>query len=260
MKFKDLFVKKDKDISLLQKAVNIAIVIILLMAIVFISFKKLGYPFNFSKIIKYRYKFYTGFMMTIVISFFSLILSLVIGTIIASLRNSKILVLNYFSRIYVEIIRGTPLLVQIFIFFYIVAAAAKLENRYIMGTIILSMFSAAYVSEIIRSGVESIEKSQLETAMSLGFTSYQKYRYIILPQVVKTILPPLAGQFVSLVKDSSLLSVIAVSELTKNVQEVDAINFATMENYMALAILYLVLTLPISQLSRRLERKFNYEN
>lgn len=248
------------DSNRIKRFVNIALVALILTAVLVYSFNKLNYNMRPETIYEYRYKFYTGFIMTVVISFFSLILSLGIGTFFAFARNSKFLPLYYLSKFYVEIIRGTPLLVQIYVFFYIVATAFSLENRYVLGVLILSIFSGAYVTEIIRAGVESIEKSQIETARSLGFTPYQRYKFIIIPQVVRRIMPPLAGQFASLVKDSSLLSVIAVSEFTKNVQEVDSINFASIENYIALAIGYIILTFPISIISKKLERKFYYES
>ena len=122
------------------------------------------------------------------------------------------------------------------------------------------LFRSAYVSEIIRAGIESINKTQIETARSLAFTKVQTYRYVILPQVVKRVMPPLAGQFASLIKDSSLLSIIAVNEFTKNVQEVDSLTFSPIENYCILAVGYLILTYPISHLSKYLERRFNYGN
>ena len=150
-------------------------------------------------------------------------------------------------------------MVQIIFFFYIITPSLGLTNRYFIGVSILSIFSSAYVSEIIRAGIESIGESQHESAKAVGFTTIQKYRYVILPQVITRILPSLAGQLSSLVKDSSLLSVIAVSEFTLNIQEITAVNFRTYENYIVLAIGYLLITFPISIISRRLERKYKYE-
>jgi polar amino acid transport system permease protein len=129
-----------------------------------------------------------------------------------------------------------------------------------MGVLILSLFAGAYVAEIIRGGLESIPSAQLETARSLCFTRGQTYRYIIIPQLSRIVLPPLTGQFASLVKDSSLLSFIAVNEFTKVVMEADSLNFATFENYILLAVGYMLITLPISWLTKRLERKMYYAN
>jgi polar amino acid transport system permease protein len=197
--------------------------------------------------------------MTIMISCFALILSLFIGLFFAIGQQSRLLPFRIISKTYIELIRGTPLLVQILIFFYVIGNAFHVNDRYVAGILILSFFSGAYVSEVIRAGIESIGKSQLETAKSLGFNKTDTYRFIIFPQVLKRILPPLAGQFVSLVKDSSLLSIISVSEFTLNAQEVNSYTYSTLESYIPLAIGYFILTFPISMITRHLEKKFHYE-
>ena len=123
----------------------------------------------------------------------------------------------------------------------------------------MSLFSGAYISEIIRAGVNSIGATQRETAKSIGLNKYQTYKYIIFPQVITRVLPPLAGQFASLIKDSSLLSIIAIKEFTMAAREVNSNTFSTIESYLPLAIGYLVLTIPISMLTKYLERKYTYE-
>lgn len=257
----NLFFKNEdsNQVTLTQKIINISLVGIVLTLILVFSFISLDYHLRLGTIYENRVKFINGFLMTIVLTFFSLLLSLLIGTFFAFASKSRFLPFHYFSRAYVELIRGTPLLVQIYVFFYIIATALHLTNRYVLGVVILSTFEGAYICEIIRAGIESIDKTQIETALSLGFSTFQRYRFIVIPQVIKRILPALTGQIASLIKDSSLLSVIAISELTKNVQEVDALNFATFENYIALALLYMILTVPISYISKGIERKFNYE-
>lgn len=129
-----------------------------------------------------------------------MIVSMILGFIIAFLSKSRILIVNYMARLYIEVIRGTPFLVQIIFFFYIITPALGLDNRYAIGITILAIFSSAYVSEIVRAGIESIEESQHETARAVGFTTIQKYRYVIFPQVIKRILPSLAGQLHRLLK------------------------------------------------------------
>ena len=218
-------------------------------------FTSISYDFYWESIYEYRQKFIDGFLVTIYISFFALILSLILGVMFAYGQNSKFILLRFFSRFYIEIIRGTPLLVQILIFFYVFANNLGFDNRYIVGTVILSMFASAYVSEIIRAGVTSIDKGQFESAKSLGFTSAQSYRYIIFPQAYKRILPPLTGQFASIIKDSSLLSIISISEFTMNAQEVNAYTYSTLESYIPLALGYLALTYPISYYAKILEKR-----
>lgn len=243
-----------------KKSTSLLLVIIAVAAFFSYAIYTIGYRWSWLPLIEYRYKFIVGFLVTLMISFFSLFLSLAIGILSAAGKRSKIHFFRYLATFYIEIIRGTPFLVQILVFFYIIGHAYNLQNRFIMGIIILSLFSGAYVSEIIRAGLESIPAAQLETARSLCFTKAQTYRYVIIPQLSRIVLPPLTGQFASLIKDSSLLSFISVNEFTKNVLEVDSITFATYENYFLLAIGYLLITLPISRLTKYLERKSYYAN
>ncbi len=218
-------------------------------------FKNVSYSFNWESVYTYKQKFIDGFIITIVISFFALILSFIIGLFFAYAQNSKLIPLRFFARFYIELIRGTPLLVQILIFFYVFANNLGFENRYIVGTIILALFAGAYVSEIIRAAIESVDYEQYETAISLGMTNIQMYIYVIFPQAFKRMLPALTGQFASIIKDSSLLSIISISEFTMNAQEVNAYTYSTLESYIPLAIGYLLLTYPISYYTNYLETK-----
>jgi polar amino acid transport system permease protein len=238
---------------------NWLLALLLLTALFTVSFRQLTYHWNWGAVYQYRLKFVYGWTATILISLASLIVSALIGLIFAFARRSGILVLRAVAKLYVEIIRGTPLLVQILIFFYVVAEAAHIDNRYTVGVLTLAFFHGAYISEIIRSGIESVGKSQLESARAVGFTRAQIYRYVIFPQALRQMLPPLAGQFASLIKDSSLLSIIGISELTLNAREVNAFAASSFESYLPLALGYLVLTLPISLWTRWLEERNRYE-
>ena len=247
-----------KKVNSLSKGVylfNFSLLFIFISLSIYFMFSNITYNFNWAHVYEYKQKFINGFIMTVVISFFALILSFIIGLFFAYAQNSKLIILRFFARFYIEIIRGTPLLVQILIFFYVFANNLGFENRYIVGTVILAIFSGAYVCEIIRAAIESIEKEQFETSLSLGMSNYQMYRYIIFPQAFKRMLPSLTGQFASIIKDSSLLSIIAISEFTMNAQEVDAITYSTLESYIPLAIGYLLLTYPISFYTKSLENK-----
>ncbi|WP_228146300.1 amino acid ABC transporter permease [Poseidonibacter lekithochrous] len=245
--------KKTNSLSRGVYFFNLLFLAIIVITPIYLMFSNISYNFNWAHVYEYKQKFINGFIMTIIISFFALILSFIIGLFFAYAQNSKVIILRFFSRFYIEIIRGTPLLVQILIFFYVFANNLGFENRYIVGTFILAIFSGAYVSEIIRAAIQSIEKEQFETSLSLGMSNFQMYRYIIFPQAFKRMLPALTGQFASIIKDSSLLSIIAISEFTMNAQEVDAITYSTLESYIPLAIGYLALTYPISYYTKRLE-------
>ncbi len=261
MKIKDLFYAKDDTFNITLSAKIVNTTLIFIIAIIFwnYAFSRLNYESQgLSVFLEFKYKFIFGFFITIMISIFSLICSLIIGSLLVVGQKSKFLPLHYFTKIFIEMIRGTPLIVQIYLFFYVVGTALDINNRYVMGVLIMATFSGAYVAEIIRGGIDSIDKTQIESAKALGFTNFQKYRYVILPQVIKRVMPPLAGQFASLIKDSSLLSIIAVNEFTKNVQEVDSITFTPIENYAVLAVGYILLTYPISHLSKKLEKRFSY--
>lgn len=237
---------------------NLLLVSLAISALFFYVFQETAYDFHWSGVWEYRQKFIDGFGVTIVISLFALVLSILIGGVIAFGQQSSLILYRLFCKFYIETVRGTPLLVQILLFFYVFATAFGFENRYAVGIVIMALFSGAYVSEIIRAGIESIGKDQHEAALALNFSTYQKYRYVILPQAIRRIMPPLAGQFANLIKDSSLLSIISIREFTMNAQEVNAYTYSTLESYIPLAIGYLLLTYPISLYSKHLENKHRY--
>ena len=247
-----------RPVTQAARIVSWCLVALLASAVFSFAFSQLHYGWNWDAIWQYRQKFVQGWLMTVAISAAALLVSLLIGLLTALARRSAVLPLRYSAVLYVEIVRGTPLLVQILILFYVVANAFGIENRYVVGVLTLSLFAGAYLAEMIRSGIESIRDSQLESARAIGLTNTQTYRYVIFPQVVRQLVPPLTGQFASIIKDSSLLSIIAVSEFTLNAQEVNAFTYSTLESYLPLAAGYLLLTLPVSLLSRILERRFHF--
>lgn len=214
---------------------------------------------NWSGVWAYREVFWRGWLNTIWISAAALLLSVLLGILAALGRRAPYPALRWLSSGYIELIRGTPLLVQLLILFYVVADAVGLQNRYTAGILILSVFSGAYIAEMVRAGIDSVGKSQLESARAIGLTRFQTYRHVIFPQAIRHILPPLAGQAASIIKDSSLLSILGISEFTLAAQQVNSATYSTLESYLPLAVGYLALTLPVSLLARRLEHKFRYE-
>ncbi|SFB96588.1 polar amino acid transport system permease protein [Brevinema andersonii] len=249
---------KKKSLPVFQLLINIVLLFCVLIIFTYITLRKLDLSLDFSILLEYRKQFLSGFVMTLFISACTLILSLFIGIITAFCTNSHIIFLSYLCRLYVQFIRGTPLLVQIFFFYYIIGTAWGINNRYIAGIIILSIFEGAYISEIIRGGLNSIDTLQYEISTAIGLNHQQRFFLVLLPQLVIRIMPALAGQFASIIKDSSLLSVIAVIELTQTTQEISAINYALFENYLFLGLLYFTLTLPVFLLSQYLEKRFAY--
>jgi len=256
----NLFTSDDKDTNRLKAAFNMLLLSVILIVFFWFSLSRIGIKFDFSFLPALRGRLLDGFLMTIWLSVASLVLSLLLGIVSAVLHSSRILVFRYLSKLYVTFIRGTPLIMQIYLFFYIVGVAFGIENRFICGVLILSIFEGAYISEIIRGSLLSLDSTQLEAAKAVGFTKKQTITLVVLPQLVERTLPALTGQFASIIKDSSLLSIIAVIELAQTMREISATNFKLFECYLFLGVLYLILTLPITFASKRLERRFHYEN
>jgi polar amino acid transport system permease protein len=240
-------------------AFNWFLAFLLLSFLCVYSFSRIQYAWNWESVTDYSSMFWNGWITTVGISAVSLLFSTLMGLIAALARRSGVLVLRALSRIYVETIRGTPLLVQISFGFYVVGTAFHVADRFVVGVTLLSFFSGAYISEIIRGGIESIGGSQLESARAIGLTKFQTYYYVIFPQAIRVILPGLAGMFASLIKDSSLLSIIAISEFTYNAQQVAGLTYSQFEVYVPMAIGYLILTLPISLWTQSLERRTKFE-
>ena len=238
---------------------NWLIAFFLLGTLCFFSFSQLRYNWNWQTVGNYSNFFWRGWFNTLKISLLALILSTFIGLLAALARRSGLIFLRAISRLYVELARGTPLLVQISFAFYVVADAFRFQNRFAVGLLTLSLFSGAFISEIIRGGIESVGSSQLESARAIGLTRVQTYRYVIFPQAIRVILPALTGMFANLIKDSSLLSVISIEEFTWNAQQVSALTYSNFECYIPLAIGYLILTLPITFWTQWLEKRTRYE-
>ena len=187
-------------------------------ALVAVAFSRVNYAWNWSAVWEYRDKFIQGWLTTVALSLAALVASTAIGAVAAVCLQSRNVLVEAVGRVYVELIRGTPLLVQLLIGFYVIANAVGLENRFVVGVLVLSLFSGAYMAEIFRGGLAAIPQTQRDSARAIGLTPWQSLRLVILPQAVRLVLPAVAGQLVSLVKDSSLLSVIAISEFTLNAQ------------------------------------------
>lgn len=200
-----------------------------------------------------------GVWVTVKLSLVAGIFAILLGTLAGLARLSPNPALRNLAITYVELIRGTPLLVQIFIVYFFIGTVLNLD-RFTAGVAALAVFTGAYVAEIVRAGISSIHKGQMEAGRSLGMTTAQTMRYVILPQAFKRVLPPLAGQFINLIKDSSLVSVISITDLTKAGREVVSSTFSPFEVWFTVALLYLVLTGTLSFLVRRLEVKYARSN
>jgi arginine/lysine/histidine/glutamine transport system substrate-binding and permease protein len=200
-----------------------------------------------------------GALVTLQLTVLSVVFGLVGGSLIAIIRLSRIAPVRWLARAYVDFFRGTPLLVQIFmIYFGLPAILQELGltftfDRLVAGVIALSLNSAAYIAEVVRAGIQSIETGQAEAAQSLGLSSMQTMIYVIFPQALRRMIPPLGNEFISLLKDTSLVSVIGFEELVRKGQLIVADNYRAFEIYAGVAVVYLCLTLLSSQAFSRLE-------
>ncbi len=250
---------RDDEPSKGKIALNYLIVCLIVLAVFWVALGVIGYRLDYSFVWNVSGRIVDGFVLTLQVSAVSLVFSLLLGALVAAGKGSRILPLRYLCDLYVKIIRGTPLIMQIYLFFYIVGTAVGVDDRFISGVLILSVFEGAYIAEIIRGSLLSLDQTQLDAARAVGFTRRQAVVHVVLPQLVARTLPALTGQFASIIKDSSLLSLIAVIELTQTMREISAANFRLFECYLVLGLLYLCLTLPVSFISERLERRFRYE-
>ncbi|HEX9986348.1 MAG TPA: amino acid ABC transporter permease [Thermoanaerobaculia bacterium] len=199
-----------------------------------------------------------GVGLTVVISLASFCVALIIGLVFGLGRISNNQALYTIATLYVEVVRGVPLLVVIIYVHFVVAPYLGTNRQPIVsGILALSFGYGAYLAEVYRGGIESVERGQMEAARSLGMTNYQAMRYVVLPQAVRRIIPPLGNDFIAMLKDSSLVSAIAVAELMKRGQIEAARTFDTFRTYNTVAVLYLCLTLLLSLLVRSLERRLS---
>lgn len=197
-----------------------------------------------------------GLGITLQISFISLIVALFIGLLTAIFRLSSSFVARGLAIFYLETSRNTPLLIQIFFIYFVLGPMLGLE-RMVAAILALSLFEGAYASEILRSGIESVDRGQIEAASSLGLTTFGTYRHIIIPQAIRTVLPPLTSQAISLVKDSALVSTIAIYDLTMQGQALIAESYLTFEIWFTVAAMYLSITLFLSILVGIMEKRLS---
>jgi polar amino acid transport system permease protein len=258
-----------------QKIANALIGVLLVAAIAALSTALFGAlaahsadgTSNLNKVWAYREALGAGFWTTLKLSAVSLLGSSLVGLLLMLAQRSALPVLRLSARVFLEFVRDTPLLVHLLFGYFVIFApvlARPLSDRGFddklwIGVLLLSLFEGAYLAEILRGAVESIAQTQWDAARAVGFSPVQVYRYVIFPQALRRALPAIAGLFVSLVKDSSLLNVIGVQEYFYNTKNFISRSYAGLEGYVPLAIGYLIITVPIALFSRWLERRFRHE-
>ncbi len=227
--------------------------------------ERLGYNWQWYQVPQYIYThdetgyyagpLWDGLMVTFRISGISLLLAFAIGLATALFRLSNSFVARIIARVYLEAIRNTPLLIQLFFIYFVLGPVLGI-NRMTSAVLALSLFEGAYASEIFRAGIVSIQRGQWEATYSLGLSAFDTYYYVILPQAIRRILPPLTSQAISLIKDSALVSTIAIYDLTMQAQAVIAETFLTFELWFTVAVMYLVVTVTLSFIVHWMENRF----
>lgn len=215
-------------------------------------------------IVRYHSFFEEGIVNTLIIAAFTVFFGTIFGTLMSSMRMSKILPLKWLAVAYIEFIRGTPLMVQLmFIFYGLPMVGFTLPDiswipnfsRFSAGIIAMSINSCAYVAEIIRSGVQAVDVGQMEAARSVGFSHGQAMRLVVLPQAIKNILPALANELVTMVKESSICSVLGMTELIWGAKTVATTTYKTLSPYVLAALVYFVINYPAGKAIEAIERR-----
>ena len=215
-------------------------------------------------IVRYHRFFEEGIVNTLIIAAFTVFFGTIFGTLMSSMRMSKILPLKWLAVAYIEFIRGTPLMVQLmFIFYGLPMVGFTLPDiswipnfsRFSAGIIAMSINSCAYVAEIIRSGVQAVDVGQMEAARSVGFSHGQAMRLVVLPQAIKNILPALANELVTMVKESSICSVLGMTELIWGAKTVATTTYKTLSPYVLAALVYFVINYPAGKAIEAIERR-----
>ncbi len=242
------------------------VAIVVLLIILLVTTK----PDPYNRILKFVGD---GIWVTLYTTLISFTLVLVLGLFGGLGRTSRNKIIRGIASVYVEVVRGVPLLVQLIIWYFAFPAMVKdlgqawnidalihyKANPIVMAILGMTVCYAAYMSEVYRAGIESIPKGQMEAARSLGMTYFQAMGHVILPQAIRVILPPIGNEFVTLLKDSSLVSVVAVADLTRRGREFMAANFIPIQTWMMVALLYLVMTLVAARVVKWLEKHSRYE-
>ncbi len=211
--------------------------------------------------VKYRSYYFTGIKITLLLSFGALVIGTTLGSLLSLARLSKNKFLQFIARVYIEVVRGTPMMVQISLVYFGSYVLLGIDiDGFVAALIAVALNSTAYVAEIIRSGIQSIDKGQTEASRSLGLSSSQTMRHIILPQAIKNILPTLGNEFVTLIKETSVASTIGVADLMYASKIVQSTSFQPFTPLVIVAVIYFVFTFTLSQLVAFFERRLAHND
>ncbi|ADD01812.1 polar amino acid ABC transporter, inner membrane subunit [Thermoanaerobacter mathranii subsp. mathranii str. A3] len=210
---------------------------------------------NFLSMLKYSHLFVSGLLMTLKLTFLAVTIGVILGLIVALIKMSSIKPISFVGASYVEIIRGTPLLVQLLLIYNGLMQFGIDIPAFIAGVSALAINSAAYVAEIIRAGIQAVDPGQNEAARSLGMTHTMAMRYVIIPQAIKNILPALGNEFIVMLKESAIVSVIGFADLTRQADIIQSVTYKYFEPYIIIAAIYFIMTFIFSRLLGIFERR-----
>lgn len=239
--------------DIILRTLAVSLIVVFTVAMVYVKASE-HYTFNWSVLVSFRNAFFMGFLMTMKISVVTLLTSVIFGTLIGLAGVSRIALLRDLSKVYIETLRNLPLLVIVLLVYFGMGNLFHLSS-FPAAVIALTAFESTFFAEIIRGGIQSIGMGQMLAGRSLGLSHGMTMRSIILPQAVRRVVPSLAGQFINLVKDSSLASVISLVELTLIGRQIMTATFASFETYVAIALFYFLICFILSRLSDLLKKK-----
>lgn len=230
--------------------------LVYVLLILYVSYRS-GAPINFGLFFKYSNLLKEGMQNTIVISGYSLLFGLILGFVLYMARESKLYFIKSLSNIFIEVMMGTPLLVLVFITALFIGPSFGYKNKYVLGIISITVYIGPYLANMFKSAIDSIDPSQFIVMDLYGFTRFQRYRYIILPQILRRMIPSLMNNFTYAIKGSSLMYIISVTEIGYAIKLIQSKTFAYTEGYLILWLAYLTVTLPLTLISKTIERRYN---
>lgn len=211
----------------------------------------------FEALYEYNSNYLSGIGITLLLSISAVVLGFIIGLVLVLMRQSKMKPLRWLAISYIEIFRGTPLLVQLFIIYFGLSEFGLDINKFASGVIAVALNSAAYLAEIFRAGIQGVDKGQVEAARSLGMSQAMTMRVVVLPQALKTVLPAIGNEFITIIKETSIVSFIGIADLMFQTEKVRSMTYSALGPLLGAAVCYFILTFTLSKLVGRMERKLS---
>ncbi|MDC7227606.1 MAG: ABC transporter permease subunit [Spirochaetales bacterium] len=236
-----------------SRSVQTALALFVFLGLALFIISRVADVLDFNVILENRYRLLKGAGLTVGLSLISVFSSMILGFIIFLMTESRIHFINALSKIYKEIIMGTPLLVLVFVVVYIIGDALGIRNKVLLGFLSLTLYMSPYMTNVFDGAYKSIDENQFTVMNFYGFSLLQRYRYIIIPQMIRPVIPGLINNLSGIIKGTSILSTIAIGEIFYTTQVLSNQTYRYIEGYFLLWMVYLMITIPLSQLAKKLE-------